>query len=108
VGPRAGLDGRKISSPDRPALSQSLYRLSYRAHEILKANLIYTYTIHCALIGRYFLSICVEKAFPTPALSVSFVVRGISRLIRSKVDVSGEIAHGGYPLSSVQVYYKLW
>ena len=37
MGPRAGLDGRKISLhrdsiPDRPALSQSLYRLSYRAH----------------------------------------------------------------------------
>jgi len=34
VSPRAGLDGRKISDsiPDRPARSQSLYRLSYRAH----------------------------------------------------------------------------
>jgi len=37
VGPRAGLDGQKISSPlelelDRPARSQSLYRLSYPAH----------------------------------------------------------------------------
>ena len=38
VGPRAGLDGRKISSPpgfDRGSsnpLTQSLYRLSYRAH----------------------------------------------------------------------------
>jgi len=36
-GPRAGLDTRKISShrnsiPDRPASSQSLYRLSYPAH----------------------------------------------------------------------------
>jgi len=35
VGPRAGLDGRKIrrhrdSIPDRPARSQSLYRLNYR------------------------------------------------------------------------------
>ena len=43
MGPRAGLDGRKISSPpgfffivlifsipDSPARSQSLYRLSYR------------------------------------------------------------------------------
>ena len=35
VGPRVGLDGRKISTPhrdsipDRPARSQSLYRLSY-------------------------------------------------------------------------------
>ena len=96
------------SIPDCPARSQSLYRLSYRAHEILKATFIYKYTIHCALIGEYFLSIYVEKVFPTPALSVSFVVRGISRLIRSKVDVSGEIAHGGYPLSSIQVYYKLW
>jgi hypothetical protein len=32
MGPRAGLDGRKISIPDRPARSQSLYRLSYPAH----------------------------------------------------------------------------
>ena len=37
VGPRAGLDGGKSpphrdSIPDRPARSQSLYRLSYRAH----------------------------------------------------------------------------
>jgi hypothetical protein len=38
VGPRAGLDERKISPPtgirslDRPARSQSLYRLSYPAH----------------------------------------------------------------------------
>ena len=37
MGPRAGLDGRKISSRrdsirDRPARSQSLYRLSYPAH----------------------------------------------------------------------------
>ena len=41
MGPRAGLDGRKISShrdsiPDRPARSQSLYRLSYPAHGDLK------------------------------------------------------------------------
>jgi len=38
VGPRAGLDGRKSrphrgSIPDRPARSQSLYRLSYPAHK---------------------------------------------------------------------------
>jgi len=39
VGPRAGLDGgggksrpHRDSIPDRPARSQSLYRLSYRAH----------------------------------------------------------------------------
>ena len=37
MGARAGLDGRKISSqpdsiPDRPARTQSLYRLSYLAH----------------------------------------------------------------------------
>jgi hypothetical protein len=37
VGPRAGLDGGKsrltgIRSPDLPARSQSLYRLSYLAH----------------------------------------------------------------------------
>ena len=39
MGPRAGLDGRKISSnrdsiPDRQARSQSLYRLSYSAHNM--------------------------------------------------------------------------
>ena len=38
VGPRAGLDGGKsrptgIRSPDPPAHSQSLYRLSYLAHD---------------------------------------------------------------------------
>ena len=38
MGPRIGLDGRKILPPtgirssDRPACSQSLYRLSYPAH----------------------------------------------------------------------------
>ena len=37
MGPRLGLDGRKISSPprfdpDRPTRSQALYRLSYPAH----------------------------------------------------------------------------
>jgi hypothetical protein len=38
VGPRAGLDGRKIlpstgiRSPDRPDRRQSLYRLSYPTH----------------------------------------------------------------------------
>ena len=41
MGPRAGLDGRNIcpyrdSIPDRPALSQSLYRLSYPVHLSLK------------------------------------------------------------------------
>jgi len=38
MGPRAGLDGEKSRStnslsPDRPARSQSLYRLSYPAHD---------------------------------------------------------------------------
>ena len=41
VGPRAGLDGGKsrptgIRSPDRPAHSQSLYRLSYPAYRNMK------------------------------------------------------------------------
>ena len=39
MGPRAGLDDGKsrpsgIRSPDRPARSKSLYRLSYPAHKI--------------------------------------------------------------------------
>jgi len=39
VGPRAGLDGRKISPhwnsiPDRPARNQSVYRLSYPARSV--------------------------------------------------------------------------
>ena len=46
VGPRAGLDRcgksrpHRNSIPDRPARSQSLYRLSYRAHRVL----LYKYT----------------------------------------------------------------
>jgi hypothetical protein len=46
VGPRAGLDVAKnlaptgIRSPDRPARSQSLYRLSYQAHDKTSTDLI--------------------------------------------------------------------
>ena len=40
MGPRAVLDGRKISSPpvsipDLPARSQSLYRLRYPTHDLI-------------------------------------------------------------------------
>jgi hypothetical protein len=45
MGPRAGLDGQKVSSPPgfdpgdvRPARSRSLYRLSYRAHQSHELN----------------------------------------------------------------------
>jgi len=47
VDPRAGLDGQKISSPtgirspDRPARSHSLYRLSYRGPQYNKGHLPY-------------------------------------------------------------------
>ena len=46
VGPRAGLDRCEksrptgIRSPDRPARSQSLYRLRYRAHTTMQAGYI--------------------------------------------------------------------
>ena len=47
MGPRTGLDmcGKSrpptwIRSPDRPARSQSLYRLSYPAHTLPSANLL--------------------------------------------------------------------
>ena len=44
MGPRAGLDGRKISSPPGfDPRSQSLYRLSYPAH-IMLCNRIWIYT----------------------------------------------------------------
>jgi len=52
VGPRAGLDGRKISSPTGirsrtvQPVAQSLYRLSYRAHrlnEVQILNLLYLF-----------------------------------------------------------------
>ena len=59
VGLRAGLDGRKISShqdsiPDRPAPSQSLYRLSYRAHiqNITNVYFIGTSSIHLSGVWR--------------------------------------------------------
>jgi hypothetical protein len=48
VGPRAGLDRcgksrlHRDSIPDRPARSQSLYRLGYPAHRIHKAVAILT------------------------------------------------------------------
>ena len=63
VGPRAGLDGQKIStppppeirSPDRPARSQSLYRLNYPTHNHLVGSHKYfkNYVmIHFALLTR--------------------------------------------------------
>jgi hypothetical protein len=68
VGPRAGLDGRKISSPtgirspDFPARSQSLYRLSYLAHTIrLNGPAIYSAQVFfrvipskCSFLFYYF------------------------------------------------------
>jgi len=57
VGSRAGLDGRKIllptgiQFPDRPARSQSLYRLSYPAHKYIHMYLhIYIHTYMLAHI----------------------------------------------------------
>ena len=45
MGPRAGLDGRKISSPPgfdpgpSSPVAQSLYRLSYRAHFLYRCRM---------------------------------------------------------------------
>jgi len=56
VGPRGGLDGRKISSPPefdpRPPdrVAQSLYRLSYPAHIII--NIYYNYIATELWAGR--------------------------------------------------------
>jgi hypothetical protein len=51
VGPRAGLDGCGNSrSPDRPARSQSLYRLSYPAHILIDYFNIYC-TFRCIVSG---------------------------------------------------------
>ena len=49
MGPRAGLDGGKsrptgIRSPDRPALIQSLYRLSYPAQTKFEYKLAINWT----------------------------------------------------------------
>ena len=38
MGPRAGRDG--IRFPDRPARSQSLYRLSYPAHKLTQVLIV--------------------------------------------------------------------
>ena len=59
MGLRAGLDGRKISPPtgirsaDRPARSQSLYRLSYRAHNFYIIIIFYSLTTVIILNGNF-------------------------------------------------------
>jgi hypothetical protein len=65
MGPRAGLEGAEnlsptgIRSPDRPAHSQSLYRLSYPAHtdsysiDMIK-NDVYDVRL-CSLVNIYHL-----------------------------------------------------
>jgi hypothetical protein len=66
VGPRAGLDrcGKSrptgIRSPDRPARSQSLYRLSYPAH-----SLRYTYCFFAAnMVNRKRLIVAFVRILP--------------------------------------------
>jgi hypothetical protein len=73
VGPRAGLDGcRKsrpstwIRSPDRPARSESLYRLSYPDPYIAVSNGFigfFVFPVNCAFSGllRYVNGIVVSK-----------------------------------------------
>ena len=57
MGPRGGLDGRKISSPPGfdprtvQPVAQSLYRLSYRAH--IKIIIIIMIIIIKILINKY-------------------------------------------------------
>jgi hypothetical protein len=68
VGPRAGLDmcGKSrptgIRSPDRPARSQSLYRLSY----------LYGQTVRTTTLPWHFLSF---DAFQTRSETVKFSIR---------------------------------
>ena len=60
MGPRAGLDGRKISSPPEfdpgpsSPIAQSLYRLSYRAHYIY----IYIY-----IYNKLYNLLCLEALY---------------------------------------------
>jgi hypothetical protein len=67
VGPRVGLDRCEksrptgIRSPDRPARSQSLYRLSYRAHRISLYG-----GINVFMVVYLFLCIYLYKAWRWP------------------------------------------
>jgi hypothetical protein len=73
VSPRAGLDVCKnlapseIRSPDRPACSQSLYRLSYPAHTINVHLPIIKNTLHL----RLFVSLI--SSFSSLTLSTSLL-----------------------------------
>jgi len=61
VGPKAGLDGRKISSiPDRPARSQSLYRLSYSAHycKVYLNKILHSWSI---LVMHWHAVVCLSE-----------------------------------------------
>ena len=81
VGPRAGLDGRKISPhrhsiPDRPARNQSLYRLSYPAHVCVY---IYIYVCVCVCVCmcvcRYLFQHLAQKWFYVLRISFGDIVR---------------------------------
>jgi hypothetical protein len=70
MGPRAGMDGREISPPtgfdpgDRPACSQSLYRLSYPDHH---------YTIEVIEYKEHHPADCLKfaKVFPVENTKVT-------------------------------------
>ena len=81
VGPRAGLDEQTISSPpglDRPARSQSLYRLSYRAHIIIIIIIIESnFPTYCT---GFLLNIARCEAFTTLLIESSSFVRIVKHL----------------------------
>jgi len=75
VGPRAGLEGGKSrphrdSIPDRPARSQSLYRLSYPAHNILYRS-IYSYLLVVSL--RFTSGVYSFEVVQTFFFEISFI-----------------------------------
>jgi hypothetical protein len=86
VGPKAGLDiaenlaATGIRSPDRPARSQSLYRLSCRAHTLI-IYIMFKLYIYIVLYRLYVIILCV-------LLVLSYVTRSIpDDVIEFSIDI---------------------
>jgi len=93
VGPRAGLDGRKISSPPGfdpgpPTHSQSLYLLSYLAHTLNVCLLIFMTTLitvyrsyHGCYCCRYYQCLSVSCNYFCNVVAMVTIVTTVFRVI---------------------------
>ena len=99
VGPRAGLDGRGksrpngIRSPDRPARSESLYRLSYPGRSPITNQMKSFRTLSYHLLKIHFNIIRKSTRFGKTRLPTSSSKQPFSTVTHGKMDSKAGLIH---------------